>query len=139
MEAYMKVRSLTQSFIDDFLGYYIDPKNRYMNSLLIGPGLPGGMMGSLMSDLESNLSSINKWKEKRNLPALTQDDLLVKLFNEVEHIWPMVGYPPLVTPYSQYVKNLALMNVMQDLNMCSIRQTQFGSGCIEMGMVYTKQ
>ncbi len=113
MEAYMKVRSLTQSFIDDFLGYYIDPKNRYMNSLLIGPGLPGGMMGSLMSDLESNLSSINKWKEKRNLPALTQDDLLVKLFNEVEHIWPMVGYPPLVTPYSQYVKNLALMNVMQ--------------------------
>ncbi len=25
----------------------------------------------------------------------------------------MVGYPPLVTPYSQYVKNLALMNVMQ--------------------------
>ncbi len=113
MEAYMKVRSLTQSFIDDFLGYYIDPKNRYMNSLLIGPGLPGGMMGSLMADLESNLASINKWKEKRNQPALTQDDLLVKLFNEVEYIWPMVGYPPLVTPYSQYVKNLALMNVMQ--------------------------
>ncbi|MDX9880874.1 MAG: biotin/lipoyl-containing protein [Prolixibacteraceae bacterium] len=113
MEAYMRVRSLTQSFIDDFLGYYIDPKNRYMNSLLIGPGLPGGMMGSLMADLESNLSSINKWKEKRNQPALTQDDLLIKLFNEVEYIWPMVGYPPLVTPYSQYVKNLALMNVMQ--------------------------
>lgn len=113
MDAYMKVRSLTQNFMDDFLGYYINPKNRYMNSLLIGPGLPGGMMGSLMADLESNLASINKWKEKRNQPTLTQDDLLVKLFNEVEHIWPMVGYPPLVTPYSQYVKNLALMNVMQ--------------------------
>jgi len=113
MDAYMKVRSLTQSFIDDFLGYYIDPRNRYMNSLLIGPGLPGGMMGSLMADLESNLASINKWKEKRNLPALTQDELLIKLFNEVQYIWPMVGYPPLVTPYSQYVKNLALMNVMQ--------------------------
>ena len=113
MDAYMKVRSLTQSFIDDFLGYYINPKNRYMNSLLIGPGLPGGMMGSLMADLESNLASINKWKVKHNKPELTQDDLLVKLFNEVEHIWPMVGYPPLVTPYSQYVKNLALMNVMQ--------------------------
>ena len=113
MDAYMKVRSLTQSFIDDFLGYYINPKNRYMNSLLIGPGLPGGMMGSLMADLESNLESINKWKKKNNQPELTQDDLLVKLFNEVEHIWPMVGYPPLVTPYSQYVKNLALMNVMQ--------------------------
>jgi pyruvate carboxylase subunit B len=113
MDAYMKVRSLTQSFIDDFLGYYIDNKNRYMNSLLIGPGLPGGMMGSLMADLSSNLESINKWKVKNNQPELTQDDLLVKLFNEVEYIWPMVGYPPLVTPYSQYVKNLALMNVMQ--------------------------
>lgn len=113
MDAYMKVRSLTQSFIDDFLGYYINPKNRFMNSLLIGPGLPGGMMGSLMSDLESNLASINKWKVKHNQPVLSQDDLLVKLFNEVEHIWPLVGYPPLVTPYSQYVKNLALMNVLQ--------------------------
>ena len=113
MNAYMKVRSLTQSFIDDFLGYYINPRNRYMNSLLIGPGLPGGMMGSLMSDLENNLESLNKWKVKNNLPALTQDELLVKLFNEVQYIWPLVGYPPLVTPYSQYVKNLALMNVIQ--------------------------
>lgn len=113
MDAYMKVRSLTQSFIDDFLGYYINPKNRFMNSLLIGPGLPGGMMGSLMADLESNLASINKWKVKNNQPTLSQDDLLVKLFNEVEYIWPLVGYPPLVTPYSQYVKNLAMMNVMQ--------------------------
>lgn len=113
MDAYMKVRSLTQSFIDDFLGYYIDSKNRVMNSLLIGPGLPGGMMGSLMADLEGNLESINKWKVKNGKPELSQDDLLVKLFNEVEFIWPMVGYPPLVTPYSQYVKNLAMMNVMQ--------------------------
>lgn len=113
MDAYMKVRSLTQSFMDDFLGYYIDSKNRVMNSLLIGPGLPGGMMGSLMADLEGNLESINKWKVKNGKPELSQDDLLVKLFNEVEFIWPMVGYPPLVTPYSQYVKNLAMMNVMQ--------------------------
>ena len=113
MEAYMKVRSLTQEFIDDFLGFYIDPKNRFMNSMLIGPGLPGGMMGSLMADLENNLASLNKWMAKRNKPQLTQDDLLIKLFNEVEYIWPMLGYPPLVTPYSQYVKNLALMNVMQ--------------------------
>ncbi len=113
MDAYMKVRSLTQEFIDDFLGFYIDPKNRYMNSMLIGPGLPGGMMGSLMSDLENNLASLNKWMAKRNKRQLTQDELLIKLFNEVEFIWPMLGYPPLVTPYSQYVKNLALMNVMQ--------------------------
>ncbi len=113
MDAYMKVRALTQEFMDDFLGYYIDPKNRFMNSMLIGPGLPGGMMGSLMADLENNLASLNKWMVKHNEPELTQDDLLIKLFNEVEFIWPMLGYPPLVTPYSQYVKNLALMNVMQ--------------------------
>ena len=113
MQAYMKVRSLTQKFMDDFLGYYIDPKNRMMNSLLIGPGLPGGMMGSLMADLENNLASLNKWKAKNGEPELTQDDLLIKLFDEVTYVWPKVGYPPLVTPYSQYVKNLALMNVLQ--------------------------
>ena len=113
MEAYMKVRSMIQEFMDDFLGLYISPKNRLMNSLLIAPGLPGGMMGSLMADLETNLESINKYKAKRNLPFMTQDELLIKLFNEVAYVWPRVGYPPLVTPFSQYVKNLALMNVMQ--------------------------
>mgnify|MGYP000914948590 CR=1 FL=1 len=112
MEAYMKVRALIQEFMDDFLGLYISPKNRLMNSLLIGPGLPGGMMGSLMADLESNLESINKYKAKRNLPFMTQDQLLIKLFNEVAYVWPRVGYPPLVTPFSQYVKNLSMMNVI---------------------------
>lgn len=112
MEAYMKVRSMVQEFMDDFLGLYISPKNRLMNSLLIAPGLPGGMMGSLMADLESNLESINKYKAKRNLPFMTQDELLIKLFDEVAYVWPRVGYPPLVTPFSQYVKNLAMMNVI---------------------------
>ena len=113
MEAYMKVRSLVQKFMDDFLSLYISPKNRLMNSLLIGPGLPGGMMGSLMADLEKNLESINKNNIKNNKPLMSQDQLLIKLFNEVAYVWPRVGYPPLVTPFSQYVKNLALMNVMQ--------------------------
>ena len=108
----MKVRALIQEFMDDFLGLYISPRNRLMNSLLIGPGLPGGMMGSLMADLETNLESINKYKAKRNLPFMKQDELLIKLFNEVAYVWPRVGYPPLVTPFSQYVKNLAMMNVI---------------------------
>ncbi len=112
MKAYMEARALTQEFMDDFLGYYIPQRNRMLNSLLIGPGLPGGMMGSLMSDLENNLNSINKWLTKNSKPTITQDDLLVQLFNEVEFIWPKLGYPPLVTPYSQYVKNVAMMNVM---------------------------
>ena len=113
MEAYMKVRSMVQEFMDDFLGLYISPKNRLMNSLLIAPGLPGGMMGSLMADLDKNLESINKNKAKNNKPQLSQDQLLIKLFDEVAYVWPRVGYPPLVTPFSQYVKNLAMMNVIQ--------------------------
>jgi len=113
MKAYMEARTLTQEFIDDFLGYYINSKNRLMNSLLIGPGLPGGMMGSLMSDLEKNLASLNRYLTKNGKPEITQDDLLVRLFDEVELVWPMMGNPPLVTPFSQYVKNAALVNVMQ--------------------------
>ena len=114
MDAYMEARRLTQEFIDDFLGYYINPRNRYMNSLLIGPGLPGGMMGSLMADLEKNVESLNRWFEKKGKEErIDQETLLLKLFKEVELIWPKMGYPPLVTPFSQYVKNSALMNVMQ--------------------------
>ncbi len=40
------------------------------------------------------------------------DDLLIKLFEEVAYVWPRVGYPPLVTPFSQYTKNIALMNLL---------------------------
>jgi pyruvate carboxylase subunit B len=112
MKAYMHVRSLTQSFMDDFLGEYINPKNRYMNSLLIGPGLPGGMMGSLMADLENNVKSLNKWLTKNNKPNVDQEELLLGLFDEVKVVWPKLGYPPLVTPFSQYVKNVSLMNVI---------------------------
>ena len=113
MEAYMEVRTMVQEMMDDFLGYYIPKLNHLNNSLLIKPGLPGGMMGSLMTDLEDNLRSLNKWKVKNNQPTLTTDQLLIKLFDEVAYVWPKVGYPCLVTPFSQYVKNLALMNVMQ--------------------------
>ncbi len=83
MKAYMEARSLTQSFIDDFLGYWIDPKNSLMTSLLVGCGLPGGMMGSLMADLKGMHAAINT-----NLRT-----------------------PCLVTPFSQYVKNAALFNL----------------------------
>lgn len=112
MKAYMEVRRLTQSFIDDFLGYFIDPRNRFMTSLLIGSGLPGGMMGSLMADLKGVHDGINRFLRENNKPELTTDDMLVMLFDEVSYIWPMLGNPPLVTPFSQYVKNIALMNVM---------------------------
>ena len=113
MEAYMKARTLIQNMLDDFLGYYCPGLNRLDNSLLVKPGLPGGMMGSLMTDLEDNLASLNKWKAKNGQPEMSTDEILVKLFDEVAYVWPRVGYPPLVTPFSQYVKNIALMNVME--------------------------
>ena len=112
MNAYMQARTLTQEFIDDWLGYFINPANKHMSSLLLGCGLPGGMMGSMMADLGGIMTMINKLREQKGEAVLTMDDMLVKLFNEVEYVWPRVGYPPLVTPFSQYVKNIALMNLL---------------------------
>ena len=113
MNAYMEARALTQEFIDDFLGYWINPRNKFMSSLLIQSGLPGGMMGSLMADLKGVHDSINFSLKSNGQPEINEDELLVKLFEEVEYVWPRLGYPPLVTPYSQYVKNIALLNVLQ--------------------------
>ena len=112
MNAYMQARTLTQEFIDEWLGYFINPANKHMSSLLLGCGLPGGMMGSMMADLGGIQSMINKLRQQKGEAELTMDDMLVKLFNEVEYVWPRVGYPPLVTPFSQYVKNIALMNLL---------------------------
>ena len=53
-------KGATQSFIDDFLGYFIDPKNKFVSSLMIESGLPGGMMGSLMADLKGVHEGINQ-------------------------------------------------------------------------------
>ena len=114
MDAYMEVRKLTQEFIDDFLGYFMSPTNKLMSSLLLGCGLPGGMMGSMMADLKGVESAINANRKKKGLEPFTEDQLLVRLFNEVAYVWPKVGYPPLVTPFSQYVKNIALMNLLAE-------------------------
>ena len=115
MDAYMEVRSLTQEFIDDFLGYWINPANKVMTSLLVGCGLPGGMMGSMMADLKPFLGAINAAERAAGRPEMSLDALTVKLFEEVQYIWPKLGYPPLVTPFSQYVKNTALMNLLSTL------------------------
>ena len=112
MNAYMRARALTQEFIDDWLGYFINPGNKHMSSLLLGCGLPGGMMGSMMADLAGIHHVINNTLKAKGEPELSTDDMLVKLFDEVAYVWPRVGYPPLVTPFSQYVKNIALMNLL---------------------------
>ncbi len=112
MDAYMQARSLTQKFIDDWLGYFINPANKHMSSLLLGCGLPGGMMGSMMADMGGIRNVINGIRRSKGEAELSMDDMLVRLFDEVAYVWPRVGYPPLVTPFSQYVKNIALMNLL---------------------------
>ena len=114
MDAYMEARKLTQEFIDDFLGYFMNPANKLMSSLLLGCGLPGGMMGSMMADRTGVMGAINNNRKANGEAELSEDELLVKLFNEVAYVWPRVGYPPLVTPFSQYVKNIALMNLLTE-------------------------
>lgn len=116
MDAYMEVRRLTQKFIDDFLGYWINPANKLMSSLLVGCGLPGGMMGSMMADLKGFQTAINASERAHGRPEISLDTLMVKLFEEVQYVWPRLGYPPLVTPFSQYVKNTSLMNLLNVLN-----------------------
>ena len=112
MDAYMEARAMTQEFIDEWLGYFINPANKHMSSLLLTCGLPGGMMGSMMADLGGMRTTINNLRKKKGEAELSMDDLLIKLFDEVAYVWPRVGYPPLVTPFSQYVKNIALMNLL---------------------------
>ena len=114
MDAYMEARKLTQEFIDDFLGYFMNPTNKLMSSLLLGCGLPGGMMGSMMADLKGVMDAINSNRKKNGEEPYSEDAILVRLFNEVAYVWPKVGYPPLVTPFSQYVKNIALMNLLTE-------------------------
>ncbi len=111
MNAYMKARATTQGFIDEWLGYFQDSSNKHTSSLLVGCGLPGGMMGSMMADLKGVHAGINMYLRQNGQDEMSVDDLLVRLFEEVEYVWPRLGYPPLVTPFSQYVKNVALMNV----------------------------
>ena len=114
MKAYMQARALTHEFIEDFLGYFMDPTNKHMSSLLLKCGLPGGMMGSMMADMKGMMPVINMSLKAQDKPEMTLDEVVIKLFDEVEYVWPKVGYPPLVTPFSQYVKNIALMNILAE-------------------------
>jgi pyruvate carboxylase subunit B len=74
------------------------------------------MMGSMMADLKGFQGAINAAERAHGRPEISLDTLMVKLFQEVEYVWPRLGYPPLVTPFSQYVKNTALMNLLNMLN-----------------------
>lgn len=69
-------------------------------------------MGSMMADLQGFKAAINSAERAAGKIESSLDSLMVQLFNEVQYVWPRLGYPPLVTPFSQYVKNTALMNLL---------------------------
>ena len=83
MDAYMEARKLTQEFIDDFLGYFMNNGNKLMSSLLLSCGLPGGMMGSMMADLTGVMSAINGNRVKDGKDPLSEDALLVHVTLEI--------------------------------------------------------
>ncbi|MGB3764837.1 MAG: pyruvate/oxaloacetate carboxyltransferase [Ornithinimicrobium sp.] len=58
--------------------------------------IPGGMMGTL----------------RRQLNEIGHIDLLPKVLEEVSHVRAALGYPIMVTPYSQFVGSQAVMNVI---------------------------
>lgn len=112
MKVYMKVCVMIQEFIDDFFGYFMDLINKYMFFLLLKCGLFGGMMGFMMVDLKGVYVGINMILKSNNQFEFSIDDLFVMLFDEVEYVWFKLGYFLLVILFSQYVKNVVLMNVM---------------------------
>ena len=81
MDAYMEARKLTQEFIDDFLGYFMNPANKLMSSLLLGCGLPGGMMGSMMADLKGVMDAINNNRKNKGEEPLSEDVKNIALMN----------------------------------------------------------
>ncbi len=58
----------------------------------------------MMADLGGIRSTINNLRKKKGEPELSVDDMLIKLFDEVAYVWPRVGYPPLVTPFSHILR-----------------------------------
>ena len=53
-----------------------------------------------MADLKGVHSGINLLLKGTGKGTYELDDLVVMLFEEVEYVWPKLGYPPLVTPFS---------------------------------------
>jgi pyruvate carboxylase subunit B len=107
-QAYNEVKSLNQKYMKDLAERGVQP----VDSLLTTSSLPGGMIGSLMSDLDGFLEAVNFALRSQGKVEITMNQLIRELLDEVEHIWPLLGTPPLVTPFSQYVKNTAMMNIL---------------------------
>ena len=110
MDAYMTVSELNARFLADY--GCDDTVASQMNRTLADSIIPGGMVGSVLPELQDCLNAVNSYLRTVGDEELTFDRFMALVLDEVEYIWPALGYPPMVTPFSQYVKNTALMNVM---------------------------
>ena len=103
MQAYMKVRSLIQEFMDDFLGLYISPKNRLMNSLLIGPGLPGASDRYQLSKYHSKTQKLVTDEERlyEMVPMLMINFKNAIVAEELKHIMYALQDPSIANDNAQ--------------------------------------
>ena len=112
-DAYNEARLLNDKHMSELYGQErLSREHDCIKSQFAGCSLPGGMMGSLIADLAGFLDAVNFALSSQSKPTLSMDSLIAQLLQEVEYIWPKLGYPPMVTPFSQYVKNLAMMNLL---------------------------
>ena len=91
--------------------------------LLSSAGLPGGMIASLVNELPSYHLAVNGALKMSGAPSFlsvpseqTFSQFVARFADEVRHVWPALGYPPMVTPFSQYVANAALSNLVSLAN-----------------------
>ncbi len=113
-EAYAELKSMNQRCMTGFLDRGLQTADTLLSdsALLTGCNLPGGMIGSLMADLPDFLAAVNYALRSQSKPEISLDQLARELLEEIGYIWPILGCPPLVTPFSQYVKNTAMMNLL---------------------------
>jgi pyruvate carboxylase subunit B len=112
-DAYAELKSMNQRCMTGFIDRGLQTAGTLSDAdLLSCCKLPGGMIGSLMADMPDSLEAVNYALRSQSRPEITLSQLTKELLEEVEYIWPLLGCPPLVTPFSQYVKNTALMNIL---------------------------
>ena len=118
-----------------------EPDDADAAELLRSAGLPGGMIASLVNELPSYHLAVNGALKMSGAPSFlsvpsvssfpsmpsgltslpvpseqTFSQFVARFADEVRHVWPALGYPPMVTPFSQYVANVALSNLVSLAN-----------------------
>lgn len=115
MEAYRRLLSLINDCLpvrsDDLDSSGVHCARVSVYDTLYAAGLPGGMIASLIEELPAYYSAV-----KGASCELTFNQFVGSFAEEVGYVWPALGYPPMVTPFSQYVAGAALSNLLSLAN-----------------------